>query len=531
MVIKKIIQKTKELIEKNQFILYLAIFAAALFVGLWLQSSPTFLDPDSFYHLKMAKLIAANFGPIINFPWLKFTLLANDYVDHHFLYHVLAIPFIKILGDLAGLKFYTVILSAALVLLSYWFFKKYKVVYAGIFALVLLFSPAFLFRVSLVKGNSFSLILLFLGIYCVFKKRYWLLFLLSFIYVWSYGGFLLILLMSGVYSFSVALWATFNDSYSQNSVKYFFKVLFSPENLKPIIFSALGIILGICANPYFPGNISFYWQQLVQIGLINYRGVVNVGGEWYPYPPLQLIGDAGLVLMFFSLAVMLFFVFIKKQKPETIFFFIASLIFLALTLKSKRYVEYFIPFVVYFSALATTLALGDIKIKDLISKIENIDKRLGRLLILIFIYLLVIIPLVMVKDAYITFSSFRGGISFTRFSGVSAYLEKNTNQGDVIMHTSWDDFPMLFYYNSKDYYIVGLDPTFMYNYSPSLYNLYADITMAKINTNLYQQIKDNFGAKYFVVNSGRDALEKNLQNDGNFTKVYEDSDGKIYKLK
>ena len=99
------------------------------------------------------------------------------------------------------------------------------------------------------------------------------------------------------------------------------------------------------------------------------------------------------------------------------------------------------------------------------------------------------------------------------------------------MHTDWDNFPELFYYNTKDYYIVGLDPTFMYNYDAKKYNLFADITMAKISKNLYKLIKDNFQAEYFIVNSDRIQLAKNLQNDGHFIKVYSDSDGSVYKLK
>jgi hypothetical protein len=90
---------------------------------------------------------------------------------------------------------------------------------------------------------------------------------------------------------------------------------------------------------------------------------------------------------------------------------------------------------------------------------------------------------------------------------------------------------MLFYHNDKNYYIVGLDPTFMYNYDKNLYNLFADITMAKKSNNLYQEIKNNFHASYFIVDEDRLQLAKNLQNDGNFTKVYEDTDGSVYKLK
>ena len=99
------------------------------------------------------------------------------------------------------------------------------------------------------------------------------------------------------------------------------------------------------------------------------------------------------------------------------------------------------------------------------------------------------------------------------------------------MHTDWDDFPMLFYHNSQNYYIVGLDPTFMYNYNSKLYQLFADITMAKVSTGLSRKIKENFNARYFVVEAGRDKLNEYLQLDPGFDMVYEDEDGRLYKLR
>jgi hypothetical protein len=532
--LQKLGLKIKKLIQENQFILYLFIFFLAFFIYLWIQSTPTFLDPDSFYHLKMAKLIGER-GPIINFPWLQFTVLKDYYIDHHFLYHVLAIPFVKWLGDFAGFKFYTVILATLFIFLSYLFFKKEKITYPEIFALALLFSPALMFRISLAKATAFSLILLFLGIHFIFRRQYWLLALISFLYVWSYGGFLLIFLMTLIFALANSLEKTFiNKAFWPKRIKnyifYFIKNLFLLENLKIILASFLGIVLGLVLNPYFPKNLKFYWQQLIEIGLINYRGLVNVGGEWYPYDILNLIPDSGVAFIFTIVALILFIILFKKQKAQSIFFFIATLLFFFLTLKSKRYVEYFIPFSVYFCTFTFGFLLAEIKLKDYINKLRKeipVFEILEKPLYTIFFVFI----LIMAKDAFITHQSFLGGIDFQDFAGISKYLYENSKAGEIVMQTDWDDFPMLFYHNDKNYYIVGLDPTFMYNYDKNLYNLFADITMAKKSNNLYQEIKNNFHASYFIVDEDRLQLAKNLQNDGNFTKVYEDTDGSVYKLK
>jgi len=536
-------KKIFKLIADNQFILYLAIFFAAFFVYLWIQSTPSFLDPDSFYHLKMSKLIAGQ-GPILDFPWLQFTVLKNYYIDQHFLYHVAAIPFIKFLGDLAGFKFFTVILATLFIFFTYYFFKKEKIILAEIFTLILLLAPSFLFRISLAKATAFSLLLLFLGIYLIFKQRYWLLMIISFLYVWSYGGFLLLLVMSVFYALAQAIIQTLSKenlwgkigikiifSQAGKHLMIFIKNLLARENLKLIFATLSGLILGLVLNPYFPKNLFFYWQQLVQIGIINFRGLVNVGGEWFPYKFADLISDSGTVFIFGAISLVFFFITIKRQKSESVFFLMTTLLLFLLTLKSKRYVEYFIPFFVYFSAFSLSAALGNLKLADYLKLIKKESRRLWQLTVLIIIYLAIVCPFIMVKDLIITRQTFSGGIPFTRFSGIAQYLKDNSPAKTIILHSSWDDFPMLFYYNDWDYYIVGLDPTFMYNYKPSLYNLYADITMAKKSDNLSQAIRENFQAGYFIVNTGRPQLEANLQHDGNFVKVYEDGDGKIYKLK
>ncbi len=538
-----LLKEIKELINENQFLLYMLVFLAAFFVYLWVQSTPSFLDPDSFYHLKMSKLIAER-GIIIDFPWLQFTVLKEYYIDHHFLYHIFAIPLISIFGDFAGFKLYTVLLATAFIIISYAFFKKYQIKYAELFTLILLCSGAFLYRISLAKATAFSLIILFLGIYCLFRRKYLWLWLLSFFYVWSYGGFLLILAMAILYCLALALYNTFIAKplwLELNKLKIFKKLanycicllknLATKENLLILAATFSGIILGFIFNPYFPKNLYFNWQQLVQIGLINYRGKVNVGGEWYPYPINELFTDGGVAIIFGLVIFVLFCLFIKRQKKESIFFFLATLLFLFLTLKSKRYVEYFIPFLVYFSAFALSAILEKVKLREYLINLKKDSWILGRLANFVFYYLIIISFLIMAKDVYYTRQNFKGGFKLDFLKGPAEYLKNNTLPGEIIMHTDWDDFPMLFYFNDKNYYIVGLDPTFMYKYNQELYQLFADITMAKKLDNLAQTIENAFQARYFIVNRDRIQLVKNLVNDGKFIKVYEDKDGDIYQIK
>lgn len=531
--------KFHELIARNQFVLYLAIFCLAFFCYLWFAASPSLTDPDSFYHLKMVKLVAER-GAILDFPWLQFTVLKDYYIDHHFLYHVAAVPFVKVMGDFVGFKYFTAFLAAAFVFLSYWIFKKDKLRWPEFFALLLLFIPALMFRISLGKAIAFSLIILFLGIYCIFNKKYWSLFVISFVYVWSYGGFLLLPAMAIIYMIADSIHRAFLPEFEIKR-KYwarfkavflsFFKNLSSSQNLKLAASSFGGIISGVIINPYFPKNLNFIWQQLVQIGLINFQGKVNVGGEWYPYDPWQLFMDINLAMIIGFLAYVAFICTFKKQQTKSYFFLLTSCLFLILTLKSKRYVEYFAPFLVFFSAYSFTFAFLNVKGRAYLENLKKYIYWLKYLLAFGLIYIVIIAAAFFGRNAWLTKKAFNGGISFNNYAGVSTYLKNNAQPGQIIMHTDWDDFPMLFYQNEQNYYIVGLDPTFMYNYDRDLYKLYADITTAKKIDNLAAVIKEKFRAGYFIVNKDRLQLRKNLENDGGFDKVYEDGECWLFKLK
>lgn len=43
-----------------------------------------------------------------------------------------------------------------------------------------------------------------------------------------------------------------------------------------------------------------------------------------------------------------------------------------------------------------------------------------------------------------------------RFRNAANWLVQNSNEGDIVFNTQWDEFPELFYWD-QNYYIVGMD--------------------------------------------------------------------------
>jgi hypothetical protein len=141
------------------------------------------------------------------------------------------------------------------------------------------------------------------------------------------------------------------------------------------------------------------------------------------------------------------------------------------------------------------------------------------------------LPIIIVSDLKQLSSDLKLGFDFNTYEPAALWLAENTPPGSIVFHSDWDEFPMLFYYNNSNFYLVGLDPTFMYNYNKDLYWKWHNITLGSEVQNIYQIIKNDFNAEYvFVEASTHELLDRNLRNNFYFELVYQDEISKIYKV-
>ncbi|MEA2088646.1 MAG: hypothetical protein U9O55_02305 [Patescibacteria group bacterium] len=513
---------------------YFLIFFFAFLFFLFLQSAPVLPDPDGFYHAKMTEMISKQ-GIVQDFPYLQFTTLKDGYIDQHFLYHLILIPSLLFSDHLIGIKCLQALINSVFIFLFYWLLKKEKIKIPLFWTIILITSSPFIFRISLIKANSLSLIFLFLGIFFIFNKKYLLLFVLSYFYVWAYGGWPLMLVLAFVFVFSQFL----NKKIQRESVfrkfcsRLDFLHLYKQKqkiDFKLIIICLSGIILGLVLNPYFYKNFYFYYQQIIQIGLINYQDKINVGGEWYAYPFFELAQSSLIVFFIFLIALFLFLISIKNQNAKSVSLLILSFFFLALTLKSRRYVEYLIPFLVFTSAFIITFSLKDNFVRDICFLFSKFYKNKKIAFYCSAIFLIFVFSVVTFKEVKRTKQELSFGSNLTLYKNSAEYLQKYSFKKDIIFHADWDDFPSLFYYNNHNYYILGLDPTFMYKYDKQLYDEYARITTGEDSYDLYKKIKYDFNAKFVFFDKNHLALKHNLMLDNRFVLVYQDEEAEIYEI-
>ncbi len=509
----------------------LCLFAFAFVFFLWLQDDPTFADPDSFYHAKMALLIRDQ-GIVKDFPWLQATVLAKSYTDQHLLYHIALIPFVTFFQPIVGIKIATVLLAAAVVEMVYLLLSALRVRFAVLYAFILLAIGPFIFRMSLAKAPSVSMLFLLSGILLMFKRRRWWLFILSFLYVWAYGGFTLLLVAAAIWS-GIGFFEQFMQSPARIGRRPLGLMMHSfvrNEHVRTVFSVFSGIILGVVINPYFPHNLFFYWSQLVQIGIINYHSVIGVGNEWYPYPFMDLISSTIFLTVIVIIALVLFSVFLRSQRRRSWMFFIMAAFFFLLTLKSKRYVEYYVPFGMLFGATALDTSLGRIDFRHFLRDVMGWYFKHKVFAMILIVYFLVTLPAIAVRDTVSIKGDLRGGSSVTKFAAASSWLENNTPEHAVVFHSSWDEFPLLFYHNTHNYYIVGLDPTFMYTYNKDLYQKNVDITTGVGVPKIQQVLQKDFKANYVFIEKHHGGMHSLISALPDAKLVYEDSEAWIYYL-
>jgi len=514
-------------INKDYYFDYFLVFVIALVLFSWLQVSPALPEPDSFYHAKVATILSE--GKVLkSFPWLQETNLKENFVDHHFLYHLFLAPFVRLTDPLIGVKVATVIFSSLLVLAVYWLFKKFQLKFPLLFLLFLLTSQPWLFRASLVKAPAVFLIFFILAFYLLVHQKWLALFTVSFLSVWLYAGWPLLLVLAAVYLLVSWLLGRFR---LEDSIWYKIKQIFKSKkqtvSWKGLGYVAAGLMGGLVVNPYFPANLNFYWQQIVKIALVNYQTVIGVGGEWYPYGFMNLISDAPLVCALLVVSLLLFALTFKKQSIYTWVFLILTLAFFVLTLKSRRQVEFFIPLAVIFSAFCFSDYFKRLSRFHLGVLMHPSWQIFFSLIILVFgLGFALQIPTGLAKVK----ADMQSGRPLDHYQASGGWLKANTPRNSIVFNTDWDDFPALFYQNSHNFYLTGLDPTFMYERDNQKYRQYADITLGNQYRDLKRLIKNEFKADYVFLDKKHDNLERLLRHHVDFKKVYEDSEAIIYQV-
>ncbi len=463
------------------------LLALAIFTTLQFKSMGVFADPDGFYHAKVSQLL--QHGQLqASFPWLPYTTWSGGFADQHYLYHLLLIPF----NSAQALPISVVVFSLMFVALFLLTLKKLNVP-GSIWwtALLLLGSVDFLFRINLVKANTLSLVLMLSMILLLVawhqKKSKALvagMAVVSFVFVWTYGGFVFLPLIVGAYGLAILI-----------------------ADMKIDLISSIamiaGITLGLVLHPHAYNVLQSLNNQLFQTGL-GAGTAVPAGTEWLSYNPAWFIKSNVLVLFVWSLSLIVIAKkFTTKIGWQTLWPQILAVLFFVLAIWHRRFIEYFVPFAVLASSITLAPYLMKIKWVD----VKNAFAQHWQ-----FRAVAAVVTLVIATTFWWNFNQvsilLNDGSRFDAYQSAAKAISEASQPGDMVINTQWDQFPQLWYWNSKNSYIAGMDPTFFYLQDPEKYwdwRKIADDDSAQWGSveELHSIVRQTLKAKFVFIDNDR----------------------------
>jgi len=460
------------------------------------------IGTDGYFHIKYSYLMSHGHGLIRRLPWLYYTIHRDYYRDHHFLQHVLYIPFT--FGDLRlGAKIGAWLFATTAMALFYLVAARRGRAMAAILTLILLGAHGvFLVRLMMPRVMSLSLCALLLVLQALIARRSRWLAGILFAYVWLYDGFVL-----GVFALVCFVLAE--------------RWVEGRWNWRLLAWGLGGTLAGMVLNPYFPRNLASYafnFQRTATAAQL----IKGTGMEWRPLSTWHLLSQAKGIWMILIVGIVAA-ALCRKPRRGTVGLLLLSLLGTALVMKARRHLDIWAPVSLLFMAHAWADLWEEVRERDP-------DRRpIWRWVTTALVAgIVVFTPFVYAARWRKTHKE----RDFAYYRGAAEFLLKHAEPRTVVFNTDWDDFPYLFFFNSRNYYVLGLDQLYMARYDADLFQLWRDISTGK-QANPSRAIREKFGARYAVVDAAgqqRMAFMVRASFDENMRQVYQDRYCVVYEI-
>lgn len=420
-------------------------------------------DRDLFFHAGIVRKILEE-GYIYSLPEMFFSFHAERYVDYHFLFHYLSVPFVLLSNEpLTGMKFaFVTFLSVSAGTLHYFFMARginYRVFFTLIYIAA---SPIFTGRLLFGRGVTIFLSFIFALLSAYEARKKLPIFVISFVSVWTYTGFPIIVIFAFIYLI----------------VNFFREGKVDDYELAG--YSLVGVISGIILHHAFPHQfMGFYYEYVVHF--LGAQGLETIA-EWGP-PRM------GLFFMAFAIpgSVFMFVYFLQNRASRDLLtesLFVLTSVFVLLSALSTKFIEYGVPLIAIAGAMMFP-NLGQFRKK------VKLTVQAGGVLFLILIVFFSI-PQTYVRN------KIYGRINDPSDAKEAAFwLEAKVDPGErIVLH--WPDFPYFFYYAPSLRYPFGLNPVYSFGYDIGKYiNIRAIYDGVNKNP---AEIMKHMNSKYIVVN-------------------------------
>ncbi len=406
----------------------------------YLQAQPTFPDPDSWYHLRLA-MIEQQTGLPQTFPWLPHTILADHFVDHHLLYHLLLIPFLYIWPPFAAIKIFTLISALAVLAVLAVIAKKYATGYVVLLPLFLISIPAWLFRINLAKASSLGIICFILLLHFWWQKNRLGLFLTAFFYALLYNGWIV--------------------GFLTVTILAIYEYITTKKFATCYMLHATGIVAGLLLNPYFPNNLIFAWQHIVATGFSHAFIGGQSGNEWSGLTFQNGFATLGTLGLFLLPVIVLTIVHWRQLSQITREVWLLMAVFLVATIFSQRLLEFFVPLVILAALITLANIFPDPKTlwvagRDTLQNFLAHRSLLTRPLAVALVFLLIFRVSLSLDDLVRQFSTAK---PTTYGRELGTWLQEHAISNTLVLNSDFSLFPPLWFWSGASF-LSGLDPSF-----------------------------------------------------------------------
>lgn len=492
---------------------------AALIVSVFLHfGSNKISDPDIFYHFAHAD-IYKNSGILrSDFPWLPYSAIGKYSADIWYGFHLTLLPFAFLQNHVWGMRLAGIFITFIFLILFYFACSILKITPRFFWPFFAIFSsPFFLYHIAMARPHVLSLGLNILLFAFLALENIWGVFFAVFASTFLH----LSLFWASFFIFGVwALIKILNE-----------RKIPAKEGLVLIA----GILAGWVLRPNPWGAAKLAYIQTVGLAIEKLKSVpLHFGSELFPLGSL-VFNYFWLFFAVWFLAIIIFFRALFKcsilmERQKTIIWASLALsftFFLMTVFLAQRSFDFWVSFGVLFIGLIYTCRLY----------VRNFMIYLG-------IFILIFSAGYSVYQRNLILNSI--GWETERFQTAGDWLKNNSQAGYVVFNVSWDYFPEIFFWNSQNFYISGMDPIFQYTISPKLYweayyletgkttgfTCPATACEEKDLKDTYAVLKNDFKARYLLLaKPENDALHEYLLGDARFSLKNETGRSAVFELK
>lgn len=394
------------------------------------------VQDDTAYHFAVGQLIK-KYGILHAFPWTPFSTQFDHFADKEFFFHLLFVP-IEGLGFVTASRIVGVVAGAAILTSLYFVLRAEHVEFAGLWAILPLASSAFVYRLAQVRPHLLSITLAIILIWAVARERLRILAVIAIIYPLSYVAFWQIPLMLLI-AVEGALF------FAGGRIRW-----------KPAVTLLIGIIVGVLLHPNTFNLIRLNWIHMSDILFQGAWGhgklAATLGAEINPYSIVEW--GKFLIVCVLMIFTALVISWRDRQKSSIPFAFaIGSAVFGLLTIKSNRFLEYFVPLTVL--AFAVTM------------------RSRKRILIALMLTVSLLYTITFGTEPFKILAAQRAFIE----PSVVHYFRQEIPIGSQVFTCGWDYTGNLMLALPERRFIVAEDPTLFYKKDPMLYDAWCRVPL------------------------------------------------------